>query len=270
MKNKSIKLLILLTLIILLFFGMGCVGYSTPKPYDIPEGQPDSYEINLSQNNFTNSTTFFLYSNKTVRVVATVVNTSSLEIIKPEEVSFGLKSEKGPGIKDFVVVGSYASDNQSNRSTVLDISYRSTYSKSSNRKKLNIEFAEPVTGFIAYSYTQEYGQFYHFLSRNETVTIFLPRDHRTGNIILGSPRPAGPDERFIDNNGRVGLIWNNPYPEHKWISVKYYKTSLPVILSIVGAILVIAFLISALYFHNKIIKLRQKREAMEEDMRKKS
>lgn len=258
MKHKIRKFLYLICIIILLSFGFGCLGNSSPEQYDFPSGELGTYEINTSTVNVTNSTTFFIFSNKTVRAVSTFVNSSSLKIIIPKDASAEFGSSKGPVIKDLVVMGNFT-----------NISYSSSVSKSGKGRIVILEFEEPASGFAAYSFSREYGYFHHILSRNETITVVLPAGHNTSNIILGSPKPTKPDDKFIDSKNRLWLIWFDPYPDQNFISVKYYKEYLPRILSIVGYVLLIGIIISALYYNRKIRKLQKEREDMEQDVRKK-
>ena len=270
MKHKIRKFLYLICIIILLSFGFGCLGNSSPEPYDFPSGELGTYEINTYTINITNSTTFFLFSNKTVRAVSTFVNSSSLKIIMPKDASAEFGSSKGPVIKDLVVMGNISINHSNNfeLNNFNNISYSSSVSKSGTRKIVILEFEEPASGFAAYSFSREYGQFYHILSRNETITVVLPAGHNTSNIILGSPKPTKPDDKFIDSKNRLWLVWFDPYPDQNFISVKYYKDYLPRILSIVGTVLLIGIIISALYYNRKIRKLQKKREDMEQDVRK--
>jgi hypothetical protein len=271
MIHKTRNFLYLICIIMLLSISYGCLGDSSPEPENFPSGELGTYEINTSTINVTNSTTFFIFSNKTVRAVSTFVNSSSLKIIMPKDASAEFGSKKGPLIKDLVVIGniSIKKSNNSELNNFTNISYSSSVSKSGNRRIVILEFEEPVSGFAAYSFSREYGQFYHILSRNETITVVLPAGHNTSNIILGSPKPTKPDERLKDSTNRMWLVWFDPYPDQKFISVKYYKDYLPRILSIVGIVLLISFIVSALYYYRKIHKLQKEREAMELDVRKK-
>jgi hypothetical protein len=265
MKHKIRKFLYLICIIILLSFGFGCLGNSSP---DLPSGELGTYEINTSTVNVTNSTTFFIFSNKTVRAVSTFVNSSSLKIIMPKDASAEFGSSKGPVIEDLVVMGNISIHHSNNfeLNNFTNISYSSSVSKSGT---VILEFEEPASGFAAYSFSREYGQFYHILSRNETITVVLPAGHNTSNIILGSPKPTKPDDKFKDSKNRLWLVWFEPYPDQNFISVKYYKEYLPRILSIVGYVLLIGIIISAFYFNRKIRILQKKREIMEQDVRKK-
>lgn len=271
MKHKIRKFLYLICIIILLSFGFGCLGNSSPEHYDFPSGELGTYEINTSMVNVTNSTTFFIFSNKTVRAVSTFVNSSSLKIIIPKDASAEFGSSKGPVIKDLVVMGNISinSSNNFELNNFTNISYSSSVSKSSKGRIVILEFEEPATGFAAYSFSREYGYFSHILSRNETITVVLPAGHNTSNIILGSPKPTKPDDKFIDSKNRMWLVWFDPYPDQNVISVKYYKEYLPRILSIVGYVLLIGIIISVFYYYTKIRKLQKERENMEQDVRKK-
>lgn len=256
------KLLILTALVLMVLTGSGCLEKDAPKTVDIEMGYTSSYEFDLSGNNFTNSTNFYLYANKTIQAVSTVVNVSGLDIVVPEDIA-KVKADKGPGIKELVVVAGTPSHIDKSPIGPLDtVPFNSTFSKSRGKKIIHIEFTRPLTGYVAYTYEWEYGQFYHILSRNETVNVFLPDGHDTGNFILGSPRPQ-PDSILQDDRGRTWLVWDNPYPEHRFILVKYYRSSLPGVMSILGLVLIGGGLILFLYFKNQIRKLRQKREFFE-------
>ncbi|MBE0524182.1 MAG: hypothetical protein IBX40_07610 [Methanosarcinales archaeon] len=271
MKHKTRKFLYLICIIIILSFGFGCLGNSSPEPHDFPSGELGTYEINTSTINVTNSTTFFLFSNKTVRAVSTFVNSSSLKINIPKDASAEFGSGKDPVIKDLVVMGNISINNSNNfeDNNFTRIPYSSSFLKSGNSRIVILEFEELSTGFAAYSFSREYGYFFHILSRNETITVVLPAGHNTSNIILGSPKPIKPDEKFKDSKNRMWLVWFDPYPDKNFISVKYYKEYLPRILSIVGTVLLIGFIVSALYYNRKIRKLQKEREDMEQDVRKK-
>ncbi|MCK4938183.1 MAG: hypothetical protein KAR85_06235 [Methanosarcinales archaeon] len=261
---KHLKLLLITVLLILALSGSGCLGNKAPEPINLDLGQSSGYELDSTPDDVTNLTTFFLSANKTIKAVTIITNTPSLDIFIP----VGSTTKKEPEIGDIVVLGStspYA--DHSNPGAFSNVSFNSTYTSSQGKNTIHFDFAQPVTGFVAYSYALEQGQLYHLLSRNETVIVVLPEGYDAGNFILGPLRPK-PDSRSIDIDGRVRLRWDATSPIHNFINVKYYKSSLPTIMGIVVIILGAAGLTTAIYFNSQIRKLRQMRESMESDVKK--
>ncbi len=261
MVNRILKILLLIALIMMAFTSNGCLGSKEAKQIEIDQGDYSEYEFSVPEGKFTNSSTFFLYPNKTVRAIYTVVNAPRLEVILQKDIS-GVKSEKGPGIDNLVIIGNTGSFSGINEFS--KISHNVSYYESSSNKNIHFEFADTVNGYVAYTYYVEQGQFYHILSRNETVNVVLPQGYDTGNIIFGSPKPK-PDTKQLDDQNRIWLIWDNPNPERQFIRVIYYKSSLPTIMGFVGLILLVASLVTAIYFKNEIRKLRKKREIIDKD-----
>ena len=246
------------------FTSNGCLESKEPKQFVVEPGDVSAYEFTVPEGNFINSSTFFVYPNKTVRAVYTVVNEPRLEVVVPKDIS-GVKSEKGPGIDNLVIIGNTGSSTAfSDINKFSNISYNVSYSESSVNKKIQFEFAKTINGYVAYTYSWEQGQFYHILSRNETVNVVLPPGYDTGNMIFGSPKPK-PDTRRLDDQNRIWLVWDNPNPKHQFIHVKYYKSSLPTIMGFVGLVLLVASLVTTIYFKNEIRKLRKKREIIDKD-----
>ena len=268
-KKKSFFLLVLLFFISIF---IGCLGDPNPDDVIIPDGQLNNYEINLSAGNLTNSTTYYLYTdkkNKTTQAETTIVNTSTLNVSIRKDMSAHAKSKEEYGIEDLVVIGkiSYNNNIDSNFSILSNTSYNTSYYETSIIKVICIEFAQPTTGFVAYSFSGEYGQFDQLLKRNETITVVLPPGHSTGNIILGTTKPKKPDKTFIDGNNRTCLLWNDLYPDRISILVRYYKSFLPAILSITVIVLGTCLLIVSLYYSNEIRKLRKKQELIESEIK---
>ncbi len=246
------------------FTSNGCLESKEPKQFVVEPGDFSEYEFTVPEGNFINSSTFFVYPNKTVRVIYTVVNAPRLEVVLPKDIS-GVKSEKEPGIDNLVVIGNTGSSTVfSGINEFSNISYNVSYSESSVNKKIQFEFAKTINGYVAYTYSWEQGQLYHILSRNETVNVVLPQDYDTGNMIFGLPKPK-PDTKRLDDRNRIWLVWDNPNPKHRFIHVKYYKSSLPTIMGFVGLVLLVASLVTAIYFKNEIRKLRKKREIIDKD-----
>jgi len=264
MVNRIFKILLLSALIMMAFTSNGCLESKDPKPIEIDQGDFYEYEFTVPEGNFINSSTFFLYPDKTVRAIYTVVNAQKLEVVMLKDIS-GVRSEKGPGIDNLVIIGN------TGRSTVFsginefsNVSYNVSYSESRGNKKIQFEFAETINGYVAYTYYWERGQLYHILSRNETVNVVLPQGYDTGSMIFGSPKPKQ-DTKRLDDQNRIWLVWDNPNPKNKFIFVKYYKSSLPTIMGFVGLVLLVASFVTAIYFKNEIRKLRKKREIIDKD-----
>jgi hypothetical protein len=257
----------LLVIVLFIVICTGCISDRTPEKVTIPDGQFSSYEINLSADNLTNSTTYYLYTdkkNKTTQAVTTIVNTSTLNITIQKDISAHAKSKEEYGIEDLVIIANFSCDNKSDRSnfsSLSNTSYNTSYYESSTTKMISIEFAQPTTGFVACSFSGEFGYFHQLLTRNETIIVVLPPKHSTGNIILGGiTKPKKPDETYTDENNRLCLLWNNPYPDKTIIDIRYYKSILPAILTITVLVLGTCILIISLYYSNEIRKSRKKRE----------
>lgn len=265
--SKQLKILIITALLIVAFFGGGCLDTKTPEPIELEPGNPASYELTPPPDNVTNLTTFFLYANNTVKAVMPIINISVLDIVIPEKIT-RYTGKKGPVIDDIVVYGgTYPYADHSNPGAFSNVSFDSTYTGQREKNIIHLDFLRPTTGFVAYSFTWEKDQFYHFLSRNETVVVLLPEGYDTGNVVFGTPRPK-PDNRSIDREGRVRLVWYATYPAHTNIMVKYYKSSLPTIMSILVIVLGAAALVIAVYFNVQIRKLQRMREFMESKVKK--
>jgi hypothetical protein len=264
MVNRILKILLLTALIMMVFTTNGCLESKAPKQVEIDPGDFSAYEFTVPEGNFINSSTFFLYPNKTVRAIHTVVNAPKLEVEVPKDISV-VKSEKGPGIDNLVIIGNTGSSMVfSDINEFSNVSYNVLYSESSRNKKIQFEFADTINGYVAYTYYWEQGQLYYILSRNETVNVVLPQDYDTGNIIFGLPKPK-PDNKRLDDHNRIWLVWDNPNPKHQFIHVKYYRSSLPTVMGFVGLVLFVASLVTGIYFKNEIRKLQKKREIIEKD-----
>ncbi len=264
MVNRILKILLLTALIMMAFTSNGCLESKEPKQIEIDPGDFSVYEFTVPEGKFTNSSTFFVYPNKTVRAIYTVVNAPRLEVVVPKDIS-SVKSEKGPGIDNLVIIGNTGGSTVfSGINEFSNISHNVSYSESRGNKKIQFEFADTINGYVAYTYYWEQGQLYHILSRNETVNVVLPKGYDTGNMIFGLPKPK-PDTKQIDDKNRIWLIWDDPYPKNRFILVKYYKSSLPTIMGFVGLVILVAALVAAIYFKNEIRKLRKKREIIDKD-----
>ncbi len=246
------------------FTSNGCLESKELKQIEIDPGDFSEYEFKVPEGKFINSSTFYLYPNKTVKAIYTVVNAPRLEVVVPKDIS-GVKSKKGPGIDNLVIIGNTGSSMVfSSINEFSNISHNVSYSESNRNKNIHFEFADTINGYVAYTYYWEQGLFYHILSRNETVNVVLPEGYDTGNMIFGLLKPK-PDTKRLDDQNRMWLIWDNPNPKYQYIQVNYYKSSLPTIMGFVGLVLLVASLVTAIYFKNEIRKLRKKREIIDKD-----
>jgi len=143
MVNRILEILLLIALIMMAFTSNGCMGSKEPKQIVIDPGDFFEYEFIVPEGNFINSSTFFLYPNKTVKVIYTVVNVPGLEVVVPKDIS-GVKSKNGPGIDNLVVIGNTGSSTVfSDINKFSNISHNVSYSESSVNKKIQFEFAKP-------------------------------------------------------------------------------------------------------------------------------
>jgi len=183
-----------------------------------------------------NTTTYYILGDKTeIQIVSIVINSSKLEIYPPD--SLGGSSNKDP-IKNFVLLVEPANETLassrtfmglSNSSNVSDINHTLTQEISRNMKIINLEFEEPVTGFIAYTLEIPGTQSFAFMKPDsEFIRVVLPEGFLTGNRIFGIARPAPYDTSF-DEEGRQTLLWisSEMGEREEVIQVKYYAESAP-------------------------------------------
>jgi hypothetical protein len=202
-----------------------------------------SYEFEVFLNEWTNNeptntTTYYVLEDNTkVQVVNMVINCSKLEIYPPE--SLGGSSGENP-IENFVLLAEPANEtiantqtfeNLSHRNNTSDINYTLTQEISRNMKVLNLEFKEPVTGFIAYTLVVPGTQSFVFMKpASEYIRVVLPPGYVTGNRIFGIARPTPYNESF-DEKGRQNLLWisSKMGEREEAIQVKYYTESAPLL-----------------------------------------
>lgn len=232
MRTYLIFFIIMLTLV------AGCVSP------EIPEGDPQDYELP----GLYNTTVFYL-------------NTSSVQVVESVSNATELRFEMG-NTGDLDVRNPVAVDYSGNNVS-FNVSKEVVFGKS----YIRFDFDSPLTGFVAF--TQQNGQdFSRPLIKNGTVMVLLPKNYTTGSRFLGIANPK-PDNITIDSSGREVLTWDKPYPEHKVISVKYYKKSAPVVLGYFFTLLVIIGLVLFGYYYRTIHGLKKKRDIMEKDIRNK-
>jgi hypothetical protein len=96
-------------------------------------------------------------------------------------------------------------------------------------KVINLEFEEPVTGFIAYTLAIPGTQSLAFLKPDsEFIRVVLPEGYVTGNRVFGIARPE-PSNVTFDEKGRQNLLWNSSKMGEREVAiqVKYYAKSAP-------------------------------------------
>ncbi len=254
MKTKTIFLLLAL----LVVFISGCLDQKKEITLDEP-GNISSYEYDVfldGENNIpANTTTYYILEDKTkVQAVHIVINSSKLEIFPPD--SLGGGSDEVP-VKNVVLLVEPANETVassetfmrlSNSNNVSDMNHTFTQEVSQNMKVINLEFEEPVTGFIAYTLKTSGTQSFTFVKPDsEFIRVVLPEGYVTGNRIFGIARPE-PSETSFDDKGRQTLLWisSEMGAREEAIQVKYYAESAPMYFfaAIVALLLGVAMVLS--------------------------
>jgi hypothetical protein len=224
-------------------------------------GNVSNYEFEVFQNEWTNNklantTTYYLLEDRTTaKVVNLEINCSKLEIYPPD--SLGGGSEEKP-IQNFVLLVEPANkttadaqtfERLSQKNGTSDINYTLTQEISENMKILNLEFKEPITGFIAYTIAVPATQSFAFIRPDsEYIRVILPPGYVTGNRIFGIARPT-PSNVSFDEKGRQNLLWISSKlgERDEAIQVKYYSQSAPllflcaIVALLIGVVLVLFF-----------------------------
>jgi hypothetical protein len=235
---KAINVFILLALLVV--FISGCIDQKKEITLDEP-GNVSNYEFEASLDEWdnetpVNTTTYYVLENKVeVQAVHLVINSSKLEVFPPE--TLGGSSDETP-IKNFVLLVEPANETAassktfmrlSNNSNVSEMNYTLTQDVVQGMKVINLEFEEPVTGFIAYTLKTSGTQSFTFVKPDsEFIRVVLPEGYVTGNRVFGIARPSPSDTGF-DEKGRQTLLWiSSEMGEHEEaIQVKYYIESAP-------------------------------------------
>jgi len=151
-------------------------------------GNVSNYEFEVFQNEWTNNkpantTTYYLLEDRTTaKVVNLEINCSKLEIYPPD--SLGGGSEEKP-IQNFVLLVEPANkttadaqtfERLSQKNGTSNINYTLTQEISENMKILNLEFKEPITGFIAYTIAVPATQSFAFIRPDSE---YIPRSPST-------------------------------------------------------------------------------------------
>lgn len=240
MKTKIVFMFLALLVVLVL----GCIDQ---KKDIVPnDGNISNYEFEVFLNEsgnqtLANTTTYYLLENNTkVQVVHIAVNTSKLEIYPPETLGGG--REEDP-IQDFVLLAGPANETTatpqtfeelSRRNETSDLNYNMTQEISRNMKVVNLEFEEPVTGFIAYTLKTPGTRGFAVLKPDsEFIRVVLPEGYVTGNRVFGIARPEPANVTF-DEKGRQTLLWisSKMGEREEAIQVKYYTKSAPLYFSI--------------------------------------
>jgi hypothetical protein len=226
---ESMKPYLILLLAIL---AAGCITT------EIDAGAPHQYELPG-----INNTTIYYLNLSTIQVVESVINQSSVKLV--------IGDSGDMDFRDPVAVD-YAGNN-----VTFNISKGAIFGRSFVRFDFNSSFS----GFIAY--TQSDGQdFTRQLTDNGSVRVVLPEGYTTGSNFLGIAQPP-PDNITMDSRGRDVLIWNNPYPQHQMISVKYYQRDAPAALLYFFIFLLIAAVVIFGYYRLSLRALKKKRNIVE-------
>jgi len=240
MRTKIVFMLLALLLVLV----SGCMEQKKEIVIDKP-GNISNYELGIFQNEsgnqtLANTTTYYLLENDTkVQVVNIVVNTSKLEIYPPD--ILGGSSEESP-IQNFVQLVGPANETMANPQTFEELSRRNgtsainytlTQEVTQGMKIINLEFKEPVTGFVAYTLDTSGDQSFTFVKPDsEFIRVVLPEGYVTGNRVFGIARPE-PSSVTNDEKGRQTLLWisSKMGDREETIQVKYYTQSAPLLFS---------------------------------------
>jgi len=259
-----------------------------------PNSSVYEYDIFLNgselNGGFARTSTFYLSTNSSVKVVNIIDNESLIDIMPLED----LTKTDAETLSNIVIIGDYANntsssidlfENYSTQQNVSGLNYTISEKVLKGQKHIYLNFTEPIRGYVAYTMTSSTGQeFLHIAQTPSVVRVVLPEGYTTGNLLIGRARPK-PDQIYYDNYGRMNLVWNNtnadksslvtmlettfnreiqtPSNTLKLIGVKFYKESAPRSLLIVGVILgSLAFIVIADSL-NKRRKLRKLREQIE-------
>lgn len=252
--------IVFMLLALLVVFVSGCMEQKKEIVVDKP-GNISNYEFKVFLNEsgnqtLENTTTYYLLKDSTkVQVVNMVVNTSKLEIYPPDTLDGG--SDDNP-IQNFVLLVDPANETIANSQTFQELSSRNetssvnytlTQEVSQGMKIINLEFKEPVTGFIAYTLDNPGAQSFSFLKLDSKfVRVVLPEGYVTGNRVFGIARPE-PSSVTFDEKGRQTLLWisSKTGDREEAIQVKYYTQSAPLIFS--AAIIVLIFGVALVLLH---------------------
>jgi hypothetical protein len=263
-ENLFVKLkakILFMLLVMILVFLSGCMEEKKQIALN-QSNNTSSYEFEVFLNEWNNNepantTTYYLLEDKTTaKVVNLEINCSKLEIYPPD--SLGGNSAENP-IENFVLLveptnettaDARTFENLSHRNETSDINYTLTQEISQNMKVLNLEFEQPVTGFIAYTLVVPRTQSFAFMKPDsEFIRVVLPPGYVTGNRIFGIARPT-PSNVSLDEKGRQNLLWISSKlgERDEAIQVKYYSQSAPLLFLAAIIVLIIGVGLVLIYY----------------------
>jgi hypothetical protein len=291
--NRSILLIACFLAVVSL---SGCIDELVPleKAPITPNSSMYELDVFLNGSQFTGSfprtSTFYLSTNSSAKVVNIIDNESLLDIMPLED----LTKMDAEILSNIVVIADYANNtssslnlfqNFSKERNVSSLNYTISEKVTKGQKHIYLNFSEPIRGYVAYTMAMPTGQnFLHIAQTPSVVRIVLPEGYTTGNPLIGRARPD-PDQMYFDDKGRMSLVWNNrgtekssvvgmletifnteiqsPSNTVKLIGVKFYKESAPGHLLVAGVILGSLALIVITDYLKKRRKLRKLREQIE-------
>lgn len=274
----------------------GCIDELVPleKVSESPDSSMYEFDVflNGSQLNgsFARTSTFYLSTNSSAKVVNMIDNESLLDIMPLEDIT----RTDDEILSNIVVIADHANNtsssidifqNYSKEQKVSSLNYTISEKVIKGQKHIYLNFSEPVRGYVAYTMAVPTGQnFFHISQAPSVVRIVLPEDYTTGNSLIGRARPD-PEDIYYDNKGRMNLVWYNMGTEKssvvgmfetmfktevqtppnaiKLIAVKFYKDSAPGHLFVAGVVLSSLALIVIADYLKKRRKLRKVREEIE-------
>lgn len=239
---KSGKKILIILLATMLVFVSGCAEEKKQIVLN-QSSNVSNYEFEVFLNEWNdnvpaNTTTYYLLEDKkNVQAVNQEINCSKLQIFPPD--TLGGSPPENP-IQNFVLLVEPANNTSADAKTLEELSqknetsnvnYTVTEEINQSMRVLNLEFQEPVTGFIAYTIvvpgTQSFGV---IKPASEFIRVVLPPGYVTGNRIFGIARPT-PANISFDEKGRQNLLWISSKlgPRDETIQVKYYSQSAPLL-----------------------------------------
>lgn len=291
--NRSILLITCFLAVISL---SGCIDELVPLEKTPETSNSSMYELDVFLNgsqlngSFARTSTFYLSTNSSVKVVNIIDNESLLDIMPLED----LTKMDAEMLSNIVVIADYANNtnssinlfqNYSMGQNASSLNYTISEKVTKGQKHIYLNFSEPIRGYVAYTMTVPTGQdFLHITQTPSVVRIVLPEGYTTGNSLIGRARPE-PDDIYFDDKGRMNIVWYNMVTEKsslvsmfettfntdiqepsktvKLVGVKFYKESAPKHLFVAGMILGSLALIVIADSFKKRRKLRKIREDIE-------
>jgi len=205
---------------------------------EVKKGTPEEYTLPG-----INNTIIYYINASSVQVVEHVMNRTTV---------MELPGDNGD-IENAIAVDS------SGKNVTFNVSEQVIFGK----RFVRFDFDSNFSGFVAYTYNSGSQDFFIPLIKNKSVMVVLPQNYTTGSRFLGIARPE-PDNITTDTSGREVLVWEHPYPEHRFISVKYYPENAPRMLSYLAVFFLITSLLIAGYYYYSIRVLKKKRMLVEE------